>query len=200
MKPATLGLLFADNFISHFRTYGRTVGGAGSASLKIFPESVIPGAHILCGPAPLFLFLPANRMLLYQAPGLVKTAAPGERRFICPRGFNCGNVFQKKLSARPRRFTRPASADMILTMSDPSKIGLYKIMAQALSIGLSMALALALGFAAGWWADSRWPHLAPWGKMGGLGLGIAAAYRNLFVMFNRLNRPPAKRPGKPPKP
>jgi F0F1-type ATP synthase assembly protein I len=78
-------------------------------------------------------------------------------------------------------------------MSNPSKMELYKILAQASSIGLSMVLALGLGFALGWWADSRWPQLAPWGKLGGLLLGIAAAYRNLFVMFNRLSRPLDKR-------
>jgi F0F1-type ATP synthase assembly protein I len=85
-------------------------------------------------------------------------------------------------------------------MSNRSNMGFYKILAQASSIGLSMVLALGLGFALGWWVDSRWPQLSPWGKMGGLVLGIAAAYRNLFVMFNRLNRPPDKRPDGTPKP
>ena len=58
----------------------------------------------------------------------------------------------------------------------------------AASIGLSMVLAIVIGFALGWWADKTWTSLAPVGKFAGLGLGIAAAYRNLFVMMRRIQK------------
>lgn len=58
----------------------------------------------------------------------------------------------------------------------------------AFSIGLAMVLAIVIGFGAGFWVDRTWPDAAPWGKMIGLGIGIAAAYRNLYIMVMRLKR------------
>ena len=58
----------------------------------------------------------------------------------------------------------------------------------AFSIGMAMVLAVVIGFALGYWVDYKWPGASPWGKLIGLVIGIAAAYRNLFVMGMRLKR------------
>jgi F0F1-type ATP synthase assembly protein I len=58
--------------------------------------------------------------------------------------------------------------------------------ARAASIGLAMVFALAIACLLGWWVDKTWPGVAPWGKVMGLIVGIASAYRNLFIMYRRL--------------
>ncbi len=63
-----------------------------------------------------------------------------------------------------------------------------KTIGNAASIGLSMVLAIVIGFALGWWVDNTWPALTPWGKFAGLGIGIVAAYRNLYVLIKRIQR------------
>jgi ATP synthase protein I len=72
-------------------------------------------------------------------------------------------------------------------------LGLFKLdreyvdrVARAASIGLAMVLAMVIAFALGWWVDNRWPSISPWGKLVGAGMGIVAAYRNLFVMYKCL--------------
>jgi ATP synthase protein I len=60
--------------------------------------------------------------------------------------------------------------------------------AKAASIGLAMVFAIAIAVALGWWVDKQWPGVAPWGKLVGLGMGIVAAYRNLFIMYRALTK------------
>jgi F0F1-type ATP synthase assembly protein I len=61
-------------------------------------------------------------------------------------------------------------------------------MAKAASIGLAMVFAIVIAVALGWWVDKQWPGIAPWGKLAGFGIGIAAAYRNLFIMYRFLTK------------
>lgn len=60
-----------------------------------------------------------------------------------------------------------------------------RLLARVSSMGLSMVIATILGFALGYWVDSKWEALAPWGKLVGLVLGIVAGYRNLYVIWKR---------------
>ena len=71
---------------------------------------------------------------------------------------------------------------------DPATMQYIKQVGKASSIGLAMALSVVFGFLLGWFVDNQWPNLSPWGKMIGLGMGIAAAFRNLFIMVNRIKR------------
>ena len=63
-----------------------------------------------------------------------------------------------------------------------------KLLGRAFSIGMAMVLAVAIGFILGWLVDGHWPNISPWGKIIGLAFGVAATYRNLFIMFRRINK------------
>ena len=60
-----------------------------------------------------------------------------------------------------------------------------RLLARVSSMGMAMVIATILGFALGYWVDSKWEVLAPWGKLVGLLLGIVAGYRNLYVIWKR---------------
>ncbi len=52
------------------------------------------------------------------------------------------------------------------------------------SIGLAMALSIAIGAAVGYYLD-KWLGTTPWLSLVFLGLGIVAAFRNLFILYKR---------------
>lgn len=52
------------------------------------------------------------------------------------------------------------------------------------TVGLAMALSIAIGAYGGYWLDKRF-ETSPWFSLVGLGMGIVAAFRNLFVMYKR---------------
>ena len=54
-----------------------------------------------------------------------------------------------------------------------------------LNLGWNFAITVGIGVAAGWWLD-RWLGTSPWLLLGGMFLGIAAA----FVSFFRTVMPP----------
>jgi ATP synthase protein I len=54
-------------------------------------------------------------------------------------------------------------------------------------MGLSVVVAILLGLAAGVWLDRRL-DTSPWLTLAGLVVGVAAAFRNLFVMSARIDR------------
>ena len=55
------------------------------------------------------------------------------------------------------------------------------------SIGMAMALSIALGALIGYGIDSTF-HTAPWGTMIFLGFGIAAAFRNLYILYKKAQK------------
>ena len=55
------------------------------------------------------------------------------------------------------------------------------------SIGLAMALSIALGVLIGYYIDEKY-GTDPWFLYTGLGLGIAAAFRNLYLMYQRAKK------------
>ena len=57
----------------------------------------------------------------------------------------------------------------------------------ATSIGLSVVIAILLGLVAGVWLDRRLGTV-PWLTIAGLVVGVAAGFRNLFVMSARVER------------
>ncbi len=57
-------------------------------------------------------------------------------------------------------------------------------MAYFSSVGLSLALAIFMGLALGIYLDRLW-QTTPWLTLGGLGLGIAAGYRNIARAIRR---------------
>ena len=57
-------------------------------------------------------------------------------------------------------------------------------MAYFSSLGLQVALSIFIGLAIGVYLDHRW-ETAPWLTLAGLGLGIAAAYRNIGLAIRK---------------
>ncbi len=55
------------------------------------------------------------------------------------------------------------------------------------TVGMAMAFAIAIGAVAGYYAD-KWLGTAPIFLLIGIGLGIGAAFRNLFVLTKRARR------------
>lgn len=60
-----------------------------------------------------------------------------------------------------------------------------RLLARVSSMGLAMVIATVLGFALGYWVDNTWTGASPWGKLIGLILGVAAGYRNIYVIWKR---------------
>jgi ATP synthase protein I len=52
------------------------------------------------------------------------------------------------------------------------------------TVGLSMALAIAIGAGIGYYLD-KWLGTSPWMFFVFFGFGIAAAFRNLYVMYKK---------------
>lgn len=61
---------------------------------------------------------------------------------------------------------------------------LYKSLGFLSTLGISMVAATIIGLAFGYYLD-RWLGTSPWLTMLFLGFGIAAGFRNLFVLSNR---------------
>ncbi len=55
------------------------------------------------------------------------------------------------------------------------------------TIGMAMALSIAIGAGLGYFIDEKF-GTNPWGLYIGLGMGIAAAFRNLFYMYQRAKK------------
>ncbi|MBW1901163.1 MAG: AtpZ/AtpI family protein [Deltaproteobacteria bacterium] len=55
------------------------------------------------------------------------------------------------------------------------------------SIGLAMALSIVIGVLIGYYIDEKF-GTDPWFLYIGLGLGIAAAFRNLYLMYQRAKK------------
>jgi F0F1-type ATP synthase assembly protein I len=55
------------------------------------------------------------------------------------------------------------------------------------TVGLSMGIAIALGALIGYYLD-KWLYTSPWLLLIFLGFGIAAAFRNLYIMYKRVER------------
>ncbi len=61
---------------------------------------------------------------------------------------------------------------------------LYKSLGFLSSLGISMVAATIIGLAFGYYLD-QWLGTSPWLTMLFLAFGIAAGFRNLFVLSNR---------------
>ena len=61
---------------------------------------------------------------------------------------------------------------------------LLKTLGYLSTVGLSMVLAIALGAGIGYFLDKKF-GTAPWLLLVFLGFGIAAAFRNLYVMYKK---------------
>lgn len=55
------------------------------------------------------------------------------------------------------------------------------------SIGFAMALSIVIGVLIGYYIDEKF-GTDPWFLYIGLGLGIAAAFRNLYLMYQRAKK------------
>ena len=55
------------------------------------------------------------------------------------------------------------------------------------TVGLSMGIAIALGALIGYYLD-KWLDTSPWLLLIFVGFGIAAAFRNLYIMYKRIER------------
>ncbi len=72
-------------------------------------------------------------------------------------------------------------------MKKSGNIKYLKEMAYYSSIGLSMVFSIFIGLAAGIWADGNF-DTRPWLTLIGLGLGIAAGYRNISLVIQRTRK------------
>ena len=61
------------------------------------------------------------------------------------------------------------------------------ILARVSSMGIAMVLATVMGLGAGWLVD-KYFGTHPWGFFIGLGMGIVAGFRNLFILYKRSER------------
>jgi ATP synthase protein I len=55
------------------------------------------------------------------------------------------------------------------------------------TVGFAMALSIAIGTGLGYYVDEKF-GTNPWGLYIGLGLGIAAAFRNLYYLYQRAKK------------
>jgi ATP synthase protein I len=55
------------------------------------------------------------------------------------------------------------------------------------TVGLSMGIAIALGALIGYYLD-KWLDTSPWLLLIFLGFGIAAAFRNLYIMYKKVEK------------
>ena len=53
------------------------------------------------------------------------------------------------------------------------------------TVGISMAAAIAIGALLGLWLDKKY-GTEPWLLIVGLGFGVAAAFRNLYLMYKKI--------------
>eukprot|EP01022_Parablepharisma_sp_SALTPOND_P025148 TRINITY_DN5755_c0_g2_i1.p1 TRINITY_DN5755_c0_g2~~TRINITY_DN5755_c0_g2_i1.p1 ORF type:complete len:453 (+),score=109.77 TRINITY_DN5755_c0_g2_i1:30-1388(+) len=61
------------------------------------------------------------------------------------------------------------------------------ILARVSSMGIAMVLATVMGLGAGWLVD-KYFGTHPWGFFIGLGMGIVAGFRNLYILYKRSER------------
>lgn len=61
------------------------------------------------------------------------------------------------------------------------------ILARVSSMGIAMVLATIMGLGAGWLVD-KYFGTHPWGFFIGLGVGIVAGFRNLYILYKRTER------------
>ena len=55
------------------------------------------------------------------------------------------------------------------------------------TVGMSMALAICLGALIGYYLD-KWLGTSPWLLLVFLGFGVAAAFRNLYIMYKKAEK------------
>ncbi len=55
------------------------------------------------------------------------------------------------------------------------------------TVGMAMALSIAIGAVGGYYLD-RWLGTQPWFALVGLGFGIVAAFRNLYILYKKAKR------------
>lgn len=58
------------------------------------------------------------------------------------------------------------------------------LLARVSTMGLSFALSIVIGLAAGFYID-KWLDCAPWGFFIGMGMGIVAGFRNMYIIAKR---------------
>ena len=63
----------------------------------------------------------------------------------------------------------------------------FKTLGFLSTIGMSMALAICLGALIGYYLD-KWLDTDPWLLLVFLGFGVAAAFRNLFIMYKKAEK------------
>ncbi|MFH1487825.1 MAG: AtpZ/AtpI family protein [Pseudomonadota bacterium] len=68
---------------------------------------------------------------------------------------------------------------------DEEKKRLFRTLGHLSTIGLTMAISIALGALIGHWLDDKF-GTEPWLLLVFLGFGIAAAFKNLYVMYNKI--------------
>jgi ATP synthase protein I len=75
-------------------------------------------------------------------------------------------------------------ATPLLSMDDDTR-KMFRTLGYVSTLGLSMALSIALGALIGHFLDSKF-RTEPWLFFIFLGLGIAAAFRSLYIMYKKI--------------
>ena len=68
---------------------------------------------------------------------------------------------------------------------DPETKKLIRTLSHVSTVGLAMALSVGIGAVVGYYLDSVF-HTGPWLFFVFLGLGIVAAFRNLYRMYKKI--------------
>ncbi len=77
----------------------------------------------------------------------------------------------------------------------PSRDLLLREVGRALTYSVELVMAMGIGLGLGWWAQERWPAIAPWGFIGGALLGAGAVMRSIWRILDEattVRRPPAR--------
>lgn len=64
----------------------------------------------------------------------------------------------------------------------------FKSLGELSVIGMTLVVATLIGYGIGYWAEHRWPFLAPWGGIAGALLGIVAGFIEMFRTIRRITR------------
>jgi F0F1-type ATP synthase assembly protein I len=88
---------------------------------------------------------------------------------------------------RPINFVQKISdrkAPPVLSMDDDTR-KMFRTLGYVSTLGLAMAISIVLGALIGHFLDARF-RTEPWLFFIFLGLGIAAAFRNLYIMYKKI--------------
>lgn len=84
----------------------------------------------------------------------------------------------------PKNKFDPVTTRLTVKLGSPKET---RMLAMASSMGMSLVVATFMGLGLGYWLDKKL-GTAPWLLLVGLLIGIAAGFKNIFVIADRLDK------------